>query len=54
MSKPAAIAILVVLCIGMMSLVALVTVAVIDHIQEMKHRNEEWKREKDAREWGHR
>lgn len=54
MSDWAAIAICIILGIGLLCLIAMMAVTVAESIQEMRHRKEEWERERDRREWGHR
>ena len=54
MSNLPAIVAISVCSIGMLALVAFVTVEIIDTIQDMKHKKKEWAREQDRREWGHR
>jgi len=54
MSNLGAIAIVVFLGIGMLTVAGVAVVSIINGIQDMKHKKEEWKRNEDAREWGHR
>lgn len=53
MSDWAAIAICIILGIGLLCLIALMAVTVAESIQEMRHQKEEWARERERREWGH-
>ena len=53
MSNWATIAICIILCIGMLCLIALMAVTLAETIQEMRHEKEEWARERERREWGH-
>lgn len=52
MSNWATIAICVILCIGLLCLIALAAVTVAESIQEMKRKKKEWEREDDLRGWG--
>lgn len=54
MSNWAATAICIILGVGLLCLIALMAVTVAESIQEMRHQKEEWARERERREWGHR
>ena len=54
MSNFGAIAIVVFLGIGMLTVAGMAVVTIINDIQDMKHKKEEWKRKEDERTWGHR
>lgn len=54
MSNLGAIAIVVFLGIGMLTVAGMAIVTIINDIQDMKRKKEEWKREEDARAWGNR
>lgn len=51
MSNWEAIAICVILSIGMLCLIALMSVTIAECVQDMKRKKEEWEREDDLRGW---
>lgn len=51
MNEWAAWAIIVIICVGMLCLIALMGVTIAETIQDMKRKKEEWKRQDILRGW---